>query len=122
MQKAKPTDTTGVPVVISVVDSNGNFRTIGTAATDASGMFTYAWSPDIEGAYIVIATFAGTNSYYGSQAESSFYAVAAPATATPAPSAVPSMADQYFIPAVAALAILIVVVGVALMLVLRKHP
>jgi outer membrane protein assembly factor BamB len=122
MQKAKPTDTTGVPVTISVVDSNGNYRTVGTVATDASGMFTYAWAPDIEGAYIVIATFAGSNSYYGSSAESSFYAVVAPATATPAPTAAPSMADQYFIPAVAGLFIALVVGLAVVVLLLRKHP
>lgn len=122
MQKAKPTNATGVPVTISVVDSNGNYRTIGTTATDTSGMFTYAWSPDIEGAYIVIATFAGSNSYYGSSAESSFYAVAAPATATPAPTAAPSMADQYFIPAVAGLFVALIVGLAVVVLILRKHP
>ena len=31
MQKAKPTDATGVTVTLSVVDCNGNYRTIGTA-------------------------------------------------------------------------------------------
>ena len=29
MQKSKPMNTTGVPVTLSVVDANGNFRTIG---------------------------------------------------------------------------------------------
>ncbi len=122
MQKAKPTDVTGVPVTISVFDSNGNYRTIGTTATDSSGMFTYAWSPDIEGQYIVVATFAGSNSYYGSSAESSFYAVAAPAIATPQPTAAPSMADQYFLPAVAGLFVALIVGLAAVVLLLRKHP
>ena len=123
MQKAKPTDTIGVTVTLSVVDSNGNFRTIGTTNTDSSGMFTYAWAPDIEGSYTVIASFAGTNSYYGASAESSFYAMNAPATATPQPTAAPSAADLYFIPAIAGLFV-VVIVGIAVLgiLMLRKHP
>jgi hypothetical protein len=85
-------------------------------------MFTFAWSPDIEGQYIIVATFAGSNSYYGSSAESSFYAVEAPATATPQPTAAPSMADQYFLPAVAGI-ILAIAIGFAVtILLLRKRP
>jgi hypothetical protein len=122
MQKAKPTDTTGVPVTLSVYDANGNYRTIGTTATDASGMFTYAWSPDIEGQYIVVASFEGSNSYYGSASESSFYAMAEPATPTPVPTQAPSAADLYFIPAVAALAVLSIIVLVMLALMMFKKP
>jgi hypothetical protein len=54
MQKTKPTDTTGVTVTLNVIDSNGNYRTIGTTKTDSSGVFTYAWAPDIEGSYTVM--------------------------------------------------------------------
>jgi hypothetical protein len=122
MQKAKPTDTTGVPVTLSVYDANGNYRTIGTTATDSSGMFTYAWSPDIEGQYIVVASFEGSNSYYGSSSESSFYAMAEPATPTPVPTQAPSAADLYFIPAVAALAVLSIIVLVMLALMMFKKP
>ena len=32
-----PTNTTGVPVTISVIDANGNFREIGTTTSDSSG-------------------------------------------------------------------------------------
>ncbi len=39
-QKPLPTNFTGVPVSIDVLDSNGNYRHIGTATTDASGAFT----------------------------------------------------------------------------------
>ena len=34
MQKPKPTNVTGVPVTLSVIDSNGNYRSIGTTTTD----------------------------------------------------------------------------------------
>jgi outer membrane protein assembly factor BamB len=122
MQKAKPADVTGVPVTLSVFDANGNYRTIGTTATDASGMFTYAWAPDIEGAYIVVASFEGSNSYYGSSSESSFYAMAEPATPTPVPTQEPSAADLYFIPAIAGLAVLSIIVLAMLALILMKKP
>jgi outer membrane protein assembly factor BamB len=68
-QASKPTDVKGVPVTISVVDANGNYRTIGTAISDASGTYSFAWSPDIAGTYTVTATFTGSASYYGSSAE-----------------------------------------------------
>ena len=49
MQKPKPTNATGVPVTLSVIDSNGNYRHIGTTTSDASGMFGFTWTPDISG-------------------------------------------------------------------------
>ena len=123
MQKAKPTDTTGVPVTLSVIDSNGNYRTIGTTSTDSSGMFTYAWAPDIEGSYTVIATFSGSNSYYGSSSESSFYAIAAAATPIPSPEPQSSAVEQYFIPTIAGLFVLIIIVLVMLVIMMtRKRP
>ena len=111
-----------VPVTINVVDANGNYRPIGTTITDASGMFTYAWAPDIEGAYTVIALFDGTNGYYGSSARTSFYATSAPATPTPQPTQEPSAADQYFIPAIAGLFAFVAIMSVVTILVLRKRP
>jgi hypothetical protein len=123
MQKPMPTNVTGVSVAIDVIDSNGNQRQIGTATTDASGMFTLTWTPDIVGNFTVVASFAGSNSYYGSSAETSFVATAAPA-ATAVPTATPtSVADVYFVPAIAGLFVLIIIVLAAvLVLMLRKRP
>jgi outer membrane protein assembly factor BamB len=87
MQKPKPTNATGVPVEVEVVDSNNNRRTIGTATSDSSGMFTFSWKPDIEGDYKVIATFAGSESYWPSSAETSF--VVDPAPEAPAEVTIP---------------------------------
>jgi outer membrane protein assembly factor BamB len=121
MQQPKPNNATGVPVTLSVIDSNGNYRTIGTTTSDASGMYTYTWTPDIAGDYTVIASFAGSESYYGSSAETSF-TVGQTSTATPQPTQAPSMADLYFLPGVAAIIIVIIVVGVVLLLAIRKRP
>jgi hypothetical protein len=121
-QKPLPANFTGVNVAISVVDPNGNARYIGTTTTDAKGQFSYQWTPDITGKYTVIASFAGTNGYWPSSAEASFAVDPAAATPTPAPSPPQSMADLYFIPAIAGLLIAIIAVGLLTILVLRKRP
>jgi hypothetical protein len=122
MQQPKPTNTTGVPVSIDVIDSNGNYRNIGVTTSDSSGAFSFQWTPDITGKYTVIATFAGSNSYYPSNAETHFYANAPAPTASPAPTAALSIADQYFLPSVAAIIVAIIVVGAVILLALRKRP
>jgi len=122
MQKPKPTNTTGIPISIDVIDSNGNYRNIGITTSDDRGMFTYTWRPDIEGSYKVIATFAGSESYYPSNAETSFAVDPIPATATPQPTPQTSMADLYFLPMSIATILAVVVIGVALAgLLLKKH-
>src|SRR3989337_4055466 len=69
MQKPLPTNATGVTVFIDVLDSNGNYRNIGTTTSDLSGFFSFTWDPDIPGKCTVVATFGGTKSYYGSYSE-----------------------------------------------------
>jgi PQQ-like domain len=123
MQKPRPTNTIGVPVTINVVDSNGNYREIGATTSDADGYFSLNWKPDITGQYTVYASFAGSASYWPSHAVTSF--AVDPAAATPAPTAAPiqSSADMYFVPAIAGLFVLIIVVAIVLaLLMLRKHP
>ena len=122
MQKPKPTNATGVPVTLSVLDANGNYREIGNTTSNSDGFFTYNWIPDITGQYTVYASFAGSESYWPSQALAAFAVDVTPdATATPM---VPltSVADMYFVPAVAAIIIVIIIVGALIMLMLRKRP
>ncbi len=117
MQQPKPTNTTGVPIVINIVDSNGNYRTVGTATSDAGGFYTFTWTPDIEGDFKVIASFAGTESYYPSSAESSFVVSAAAPTATAQPQITPPPTELY----VVAMGVAIMVaLAVATVLILRK--
>ena len=78
-----PTNASGVPLTISVVDANGNYRIIGTTTSDPTGQYNFAWKPDISGAYTVYVTFAGSAAYYGSSAGSSFVVDQPVATATP---------------------------------------
>jgi outer membrane protein assembly factor BamB len=120
-QQSMPTNLTGVPITLYVIDANGNYRTIGQTTSDAYGSYSLTWNPDIAGNYQVIATFAGTHSYYGSTASSSFY-VSEPAATTAPVTPAPSMADQYFLPAVIGIIIAIIVVGLLTIVMLRKHP
>jgi len=122
-QFPRPTSVSGVPVTIDVLDANGNYRNIGTTTSDSSGMFTFSWTPDIEGDYKVIATFAGSESYYPSFAETSFVADPAPQPATTQTVVTPpSMADTYLLPGIAIIVVAIAVVGALIMLMLRKRP
>ncbi len=122
MQKPRPTDVTGVPVSLSVVDANGNYREIGTTTTtDADGFFSLKWTPDIDGKYTVYASFGGSESYWPSHAVASF--AVDPAATTTAPTDTPqSMADLYFLPATAGLFVLIIIVLVMLVLMMRRRP
>ncbi|MBT0159092.1 PQQ-binding-like beta-propeller repeat protein [Candidatus Bathyarchaeota archaeon A05DMB-2] len=122
MQKARPSNATGVEVTLSVIDANNNCREIGKTTSDANGFYSFEWTPDIPGKYTVIATFAGSEGYWPSQAEDAFTVMQEPAS-TPAPTPMPeSIADVYFVPAVIGIIIAIAVVGAITILMLRKRP
>ena len=91
MQKPKPPNATGVPVHLTAIDPNGNFQDIGTATSNSLGNYAFAWTPPIPGLYTVTATFAGSNSFYSSEAGTSFIvstasSVSPVVTPTPTPS------------------------------------
>jgi hypothetical protein len=121
MQQPKPTNATGVPIRLSVVDSNGNFRTIGTTTSTTEGYFTYNWTPDITGPYMIYASFEGSESYWPTQAVASFNVEEAiQATAAPTAQTASGVADTYFLPAVAAI-IVVIVVGLAVLALLTAR-
>jgi hypothetical protein len=120
MQKPRPTNVTGVPVAISVMDSNGNFREIG-AATTTDGFFSFNWKPDIEGQYTVYASFSGSESYWPSHALTSFAVDPAPPTASPYPVTNLPPTEMYIAEAAAAIIIAIVLVGAVLAVLIRKR-
>jgi hypothetical protein len=66
MQFGRPADAKGVPVKIEIVDPNNQYSWIGTATTDSDGNYAYSFIPQTEGQYMIIATFDGSASYYGS--------------------------------------------------------
>jgi hypothetical protein len=121
MQKPRPTEVTGVEVIISVLDPNNNCYEVGRTTSDANGMYKLMFTPEVPGEYTILATFAGTESYWGSYAETAIGVNEAPA-ATPAPTPTPaSMTDTYVLGLGAGAIIAIVVVGLLLFLTLRKR-
>jgi hypothetical protein len=124
-QQVQPTNTTGVPVTISVLDSNNNYRTISTTTTNALGTYGFTWTPDITGNFTIVATFAGSNSYYGSSASTYIYASAPPTTApaTTTQSNIATTGDlmTYVVAAAIAIIIVIAIVGVLIVTMLRKR-
>jgi outer membrane protein assembly factor BamB len=122
MQKPRPTNATGVPVTISVVDANGNYRTIGTTTSSSDGFYSLNWTPDIAGKYSVYATFAGSESYWPTHAETAFAVDPAAPTPTPASTQTPSAADLYFLPMSIGIIVAVIVVGALLFVMLNKKP
>jgi hypothetical protein len=115
---------TGVPVTITAVDPNGNFVTLGNANSDLSGTFAFTWQPTMAGEYTISASFAGSNSYGSSWAET--HAVVTEPQATSTPTATTSTvglattSDLLTYIAVAVIA-MIITVAIATVLILRKH-
>jgi len=118
MQQPMPNNVTGVPISIDVIDGNGNYRHIGTTTSDANGKFALSWTPDIPGDYKVIATFAGSQSYYASSDEVFFTAaeVSAP-TVAPIQQVTLPPTEMYIAGSTIAIIIAIAIVG---LLILRK--
>jgi hypothetical protein len=121
-QQPMPTNATGVPVSIDVIDSNGNYRNIGTATSDTTGAFSLQWKPDVPGKYTVIATFAGSESYYSSAQETSFAVDSATATAPPQPVTAQPPTEMYIAAAAVAMIIAIAIVGALILISVRKRP
>jgi hypothetical protein len=121
-QQPKPTNATGVSVSLNVIDSNNNYRPIGSTTSNANGVYSFEWKPDISGKYTIIASFIGSESYYQSSAETSF--IVDPAPPTPSPPTIPlqSVADMYFVPAVVGIIVAIAIGFAVTILVLRKRP
>ena len=123
-QQPQPTNTTGVQVTLTAIDPNGNTITLGTATTNILGDFGFSWMPPaVPGNYQIIATFAGTNSYYSSAA-STFCTVSSGPTSSPTAAPVTGLATASdltygIMAAVIAIIIAIAIVG---LLLLRKKP
>ncbi|MCW4003787.1 MAG: PQQ-like beta-propeller repeat protein [Candidatus Bathyarchaeota archaeon] len=122
MQKPCPANVTGVPITIDVIDSNGNYRNIGTIISDGSGTFAFTWTPDIPGDFTVITTFAGSESYYPSSAEAHFHAATVAPTASPPPEISLEPTQMYVLGMGIAIIVVIIVIGALILLALRKRP
>jgi outer membrane protein assembly factor BamB len=119
MQQVRPADATGVEVSISVVDPNDNCYEVGTATSDDMGFYKLAFTPEVPGEYSIYATFAGSESYYGSTAETAINVEDAPA-ATPAPTPTPAPMTDTYVLGIGSAILIAVIMGFVLLL-LRKR-
>ena len=109
---------TGVPVVLTAIDSNGNGVDIGTATTSAYyGTFEMAWTPPAEGTYKIIASFAGDDSYGSSGASTAVSVGPAAAEITIPEQVIPPDYTMALIGGFVAVIIAVAIVGI---LVVRK--
>jgi hypothetical protein len=120
-QQIKPTNAKGVEVTITVLDPNNNCYDVATTTSDDMGTFCCDFTPEVPGLYRVIATFGGSESYYGSSGET-YLKVEEASAATPPPTEPPaSVADTYLLPATAGIIVAIVAIGLVIILMLRKR-
>jgi hypothetical protein len=120
MQQPMPQNATGVGVQLQAIGSDGSTIDIGTVASDAFGNFEYTWTPTTAGTYKILATFAGSNSYYASYAETGLSV--GPSPPTPAPVAEAAVPDYtpMFAGIIVAVAVAIVI-GIVNLYALRKR-
>jgi len=121
-EQPMPTNLTGVPIAINVVDSNGNYRTIGTAVSNAYGTYSLTWTPDIPGDYTVIANFAGSESYYPTEGATAFYAGEPAATPISQTATQQEPVMMYIALAAVAMIVAIAIATVVIVMVVRKRP
>jgi hypothetical protein len=106
---------TGVPVILTALDENGNPTDLGTATTDPYyGTFEKAWTPSAEGTYKIIASFAGDDSYGSSGASTAVSVGPAPAAITIPEQVVPPDYTLTIVGAAIAVIIAVALVGIVL--------
>jgi hypothetical protein len=117
-QKPLPTDATGVEVIVSVLDPNNNCYEVARTTSDTSGYFGCTFEPEVPGFYKVIATFGGSEGYWGSSAET-FLNV----KDTPQPTPVPTPEPKEPVGTYFAISTIVMVVAIAIVafLILRRR-
>jgi hypothetical protein len=121
MQQPKPNDTTGVQVQLTAIAPDNTEIDIGTITTDSNGKYGFAWTPQNEGTYKIIATFKGSNSYYQSE-DTTYISISQTKTNTNTDNnpATPASIDSTIILSIAAIALLIAIIAIAMTFKKRK--
>ena len=117
MQKPMPA-AKGVEVVLEVLDSNGNFYEIGRTTSNADGNYGFKWQPEIPGEYMVIASFLGSESYWGSH-DSTYIGVLEASQPIPPPEATPGPQTETYLIVGSTIAIL-AGLAIVVFLIIRK--
>jgi hypothetical protein len=113
-QQPKPDHASGVQVRLVATGPDGNHVDIGTVTSDSLGHYSIAWTTSGQGLYTIAAIFDGTDSYWGSTAETSIVVGSAAGGGTTTASGAPL--DLYIIAAT-----IVILIAIALAtVVLRK--
>jgi hypothetical protein len=113
-QFERPADVVGVEVVVSVLDPNDNYYEVARTNGDANGYFGCTFTPEVPGFYKIVASFEGSNAYYGSFAETYVNVEEAPLPPIPAEALVLPPTESYITAATVAIIIAIAIVGLLL--------
>jgi hypothetical protein len=119
MQKPKPEGATGVPVEVKATSSSGQTTSLGTVISDSRGQFKVAWTPPTNDLYTITAAFAGSESYFGSEAETALSVNAVGSTA-PTPTDGGLSIDALGMYIIAATAIIVIAIAIVAVLLLRR--
>ena len=124
MQHQIPSNVTGVPVTLTAISADGKIIDIGTTTTNGFyGTFSMPWTPTSNGQYIIVASFAGDESYGSSAASTGIIINQASASPTPTSTsniqAIPAytMLDLGIIAAV----IIAIIIGLVNLMLLRRR-
>jgi len=109
----------GVTVQLTAIDENDESIDIGTATSDISGKFAYAWEPPAEGMYKITATFLGSQSYGSSWDEANISVSQAVATTTPETVTETTVDNSMLLYAI--MALVVVAIILAALALIRKH-
>jgi hypothetical protein len=116
-----PPRASGVTVRLSALDPNGNIVDLGSVTIDSGGLCKKLWTPTTAGEYTIYATFDGSNSYWGSYAETGL-GVSAASSATSSTAENAQTAPDNIPYVIGAAIAIIIAVAVATVLILRKRP
>ena len=112
----------GVSVRLSAIGPNGDVIDIGAVTSDSGGMFKKMWTPTIEGEYTVYATFDGSNSYWGSYAQTALgISEAVQDGSGGEPQQTPPDYTMTIVAAAIAIIVAVVIVGALLFLSIKKR-
>jgi outer membrane protein assembly factor BamB len=111
---------TGVPVTLTAIGSDGTVIDIGaTTSNGYYGAFGISWAPPKEGKYMIMASFAGENSYGSSNAAT--FVTVGPAVETPETPEIPTPVDYTWTIIGMGIAVIIAVAIVGALLLLKRH-
>jgi hypothetical protein len=110
---------TGVPVILTAIDSKGTVTDIGTTTTNGyGGTFGMSWTPPNEDTYTIFASFNGDDSYGSSTATTTL--TVGPAPTTPSTPEIPTPIDYTNLLYGILVAVIIAIV-LALIVIFRKR-